>query len=116
MSDVSLIVASSPAVIAATPEKVFDIWFLENFQIRASADRTQPIDLETFWIKGREVKETVDGVEKTVGYETNPAARTNYIVRDLFNPEVLVQHPEIAVLLPQFMPALEAVGKRLGVL
>jgi len=116
MSDVSLIVASSPAVIAATPEKVFDIWFLENFQIRAGADRTQPIDLETFWIKGREVKETVDGVETTVGYETNPAARTNYIVRDLFNPEVLVQHPEIAVLLPQFMPALEAVGKRLGVL
>jgi hypothetical protein len=114
MADV--IIASSPEIVAATPEKVYDIWFLENFQIRASADRTQPIDLEVFWLKGRLLKETIDGVETVVGYETNPATRTNYIVRDLFNPEVLSQHPEIASLMPQFMPALEAVGKRLGVL
>lgn len=109
MSD---IVASTPTVVPAKAEVVYDKWFVLNFSFIGNLDRTQPMYLDVQLVKGRYI---MDG-ENVVGYETNPAVQTNFRVANIFDPAVLASHPEIASLLPQFIPAIAAVGARLGVL
>jgi hypothetical protein len=109
----SNIEASAVTVVPPTAPPVLNMWFLENFTIRGYPDRTQPIMLSALFVKGAEIKDESGNV---TGYFTDPNFRTHYEVRDVFNPTTLEKHPEIAALMPQFLVALDAVGKRLGVL
>ena len=92
--------ATNPSTSAPVPAEVFDQWFLAGLTIQ-HRDGTV-YDLETFWDQGNETK--LSGV------------RTNYIIRDLLSQKSLFDFPEIAAIAPQFMAALAAIGKRLGVL
>ena len=92
--------ATTPSTAPATLEEVFNQWFLAGLTIQHRDGDVY--DLETFWDQGNATK--LSGV------------RTNYIVRDLLSQQSLYDFPEIAVIAPQFMAALAAAGKRLGVL
>lgn len=91
---------SNPTSSAPVPAEVFDQWFLAGLAINYRDGDVY--DLETFWNQGNATK--LNGV------------RTNYIIRDLLSQESLYANPEIAAIAPQFMAALAAAGKRLGVL
>jgi len=92
--------ATNPTTTPATPVEVYDQWFLAGLTINHRDGDVY--DLETFWDQGNATK--LSGV------------RTNYIIRNLLSQESLYANPEIAAIAPQFMAALAAVGKRLGVL
>ena len=92
--------ATDPSTTPAVPEEVFNQWFLTGCNI---AKRSGSVyDLETFWIKGNDLRLS--------------ATTTNYIIRDLLSQDSLYANPEIAQIAPQFIAALAAAGKRLGVL
>lgn len=92
--------ATNPSTTPATPAEVYDQWFLAGVTINHREGDVY--DLETFWDQGNATK--LSGV------------RTNFIVRNLLSQESLYANPEIAAIAPQFMVALAAAGKRLGVL
>ena len=92
--------ATNPSTAPATPAEVYDQWFLSGVTINHRDGDVY--DLETFWDQGNATK--LSGV------------RTNYIIRDLLSQQSLYDFPEIAAIAPQFLGALAAVGKRLGVL
>lgn len=106
--------ASQPTVVepAAVPPPL-DTWFLENLSIRGNVDRTMPISLNAMFVKGTELKDAAGNV---TGYYTDANHRTHFQIENLFSVNTMSTHPEIAALMPQFLAALDAVGKRLGVL
>ena len=92
--------ATNPTVTPAVPSQTFDQWFMTSVSIaQQTGDK---YDLNAYWIEGNAT---------ALGTVT-----TNYIIRDLLSQESLIANPEIAQIAPQFMAALAAVGKRLGVL
>ena len=92
--------ATTPSTSAPVPAEVFDQWFLAVLTLN-HRDGTV-YDLETHWDEGNEIKLS--------------GKRTNYLIRDLLSQRSLFDFPEIAAIAPQFMAALAAIGKRLGVL
>ena len=94
------ILATKPSTSAPLAAEVFDQWFLAGVTINHRDGDVY--DLETFWDQGNATK--LSGV------------RTNYIIRNLLSQQSLYDNPEIAAIAPQFIGALAAVGKRLGVL
>lgn len=94
------IVATTPTSSAPVAAETYDQWFLAGMTINYRDGEVY--DLETHWDQGNATK--LSGV------------RTNYIIRDLLSQESLAANPEIAQIAPQFLAALAAAGKRLGVL
>jgi hypothetical protein len=64
------------------------------------------------------VETTIEIVMETVTSASSElsSTRRNVYVRDILSDAVLTKHPEIAQILPGFLSALEAVGRREGTL
>ena len=92
--------ATDPTITPAVPSQTFDQWFLTSVNIAQQSEGKY--DLNTYWIEGN-----------TTALGTVTA---NYIVRDLLGQEALIANPEISEIAPEFVAALAAIGKRLGVL
>ena len=92
--------ATNPTVTPAVPAATYDQWFMTSVSIADQGGGKY--DLNAYWVEGNAT---------ALGKVT-----TNYIIRDLLSQESLYANPEIAAIAPQFMVALAAAGKRLGVL
>jgi len=100
---------SSPTVIPPKPGETYDRWAFAGCQI-SHRDGSQ-YDLEVFWDEAN-----------STGYS---GKRTNFIVRNVTNPQALVDqlgedwllaNPDVMAVMPTLLAVFAKVGKRLGVL
>lgn len=99
---------SIPVVASATPvtteviaAKTYDTWFLKDFHLYATQDRTFHAKVE--WLLG---KINEDGSSEFSGQ------KSFCLLEDLLSETSLTENPEIAAIVPAFLSALEAVSRR----
>ena len=95
------IVSATPVIVEAVAPKTYDSWFLKNFQLYSTPQRT--FNAKVLWSLG---KLNVDGTSEL-------SATTGFcFLENILADTILAENPEIAAVLPQFLAALEAVSRR----
>lgn len=95
------IVSATPVVQEATGEKTYDTWFLRDFQLYATTQRT--FNAKVLWSLGKMNADGTSELTATTGF---------CFLENILSDTVLAENPEIAAILPQFLSALEAVSRR----
>lgn len=98
---IPVVAATTPLTTEAVAIKTFDTWFLKDFHLYATADRTFHASVD--WKLGR-INE--DGTQEF------SSQRGFLLVEDLLSDATLSENPEIAAILPSFLAALEAISRR----
>lgn len=95
------IVSATPVVVEAVTAKTYDTWFLKDFQLYSTPQRT--FNAKVLWSLG---KINDDG-------SADLSTKTGFcFLENILADTVLAENPEIAAILPQFLAALEAVSRR----
>lgn len=95
------ITSATPQVIQATEAKTYDTWFLKDFHLYSTTDRT--FNAKVLWTLG---KLNDDGTSEL-------SNRTGFCyIENLLSETALTDNPEIAAVLTPFLSALEAISKR----
>lgn len=101
--EIQPIVSADPVVTETIASKTFDTWFLTDFSLYAKPDRT--FNAKVSWKLGKMNEDGTSELSNKTGF---------CLLENLLDAETLMENPEIAGVLQQFLSALEAVSRRKG--
>lgn len=101
--EIQPIVSAEPVVTETIASKTFDTWFLTDFSLYAKPDRT--FNAKVSWKLGKMNSDGTSELSNKTGF---------CLLENLLDTETLMENPEIAGVLQQFLSALEAVSRRKG--
>ncbi len=95
------ITSATPQVIQATEAKTYDTWFLKDFHLYSTVDRT--FNAKVLWTLGKLNSDGTSELSNKTGF---------CFIENLLSDTALAENPEIASVLTPFLSALEAISKR----
>lgn len=101
--EIQPIVSAEPVVTETIASKTFDTWFLTDFSLYAKPDRT--FNAKVSWKLGKMNEDGTSELSNKTGF---------CLLENLLDTDNLMENPEIAAVLQQFLSALEAVSRRKG--
>jgi hypothetical protein len=99
--NIPIVSASAPVTTEPVATKVFDTWFLKDFKLYSTADRT--FNASVSWQLGKIYEDGSSELSNQKGF---------VLLEDILSDTCLQENPEIAAIVPTFLSALEAISRR----